>query len=275
MSKIKSLLLILINSNFIFCSPLRVNNSILDVGAAVETLADLLEPDVLSASQANNLNAEIIPNLSRLIKEFTANEGSELGIGAGMLEAGMVQVVENILVNGQELCGSENPSVNSSLIGGVTDELVSLTSSSTQTCFLLDTRVTGTDIRGSVIRKVVRTSDVECQQSCKDEPQCEFFLFFNDNHYQTWKRGECRLLRQQGENQENQPGHTSGPKTCPDTKQETRDKLKMLIQQTAEDTLDVECSRLASFESWRQAFVNQMQMNIKIQQRQVKLSEIL
>ena len=260
----KSLLLILLNSNFIFCSPLRVNNSILDVGAAVETLADLLEPDVLSASQANILNAEIIPNLSRLIKEFTANQGSELRIGAGFLEAGMVQVVENVLVNGEQLCSLDNPSVNSSLISGVADELASLTSSSTQTCFLVDTRVTGTDIRGSVIRKVVRTSDVECQRSCKDEPQCKFFLFFNDNHYQTWKRGECRLLRQQGENQENESGHTSGPKTCPDTKQDTRDNLETLIQQTAEDTLEVECSRLASFESWRAAFVEQMQMNIEM-----------
>ena len=263
MSKIKSLLLILLNSGLVFGSPLRVNNSILDVGAAVETLADLLEPDVLSASQANVLNAEIIPNLSRLIKEFTDGEGSEVGIGAGMLEAGMVQVVENILVNGQEICSAENPSLNSSLISGVTDELESLLqtnagSGKQTTCFLMDTRVTGTDIRGGVIKKVVRTSDVECQKSCQDEPECEFFLFFNDNHYQTWKRGECRLLRQQGENQENQPGHTSGPKTCPETGGDIRDQLETLLQQTAEDTIGMECSRLSSFESWRSEFVDQV-----------------
>ena len=259
----KSLLLVLLNSGLIVGSPVRVNNSILDLGMAVETLADLMDPDVKSASQVNSLSAEIIPNLVRLIKEFKEGEGSEVGIGAGMLEAGMVEVVENILVNAEEICNTENPSLNSSFINGVTDELASRTSD-TQSCFQLNTRVTGTDIRGSVIKKVVRTSDQECQKSCEQEPQCEYFLYFTDTHHQSWKHGECRLLRQQGEFQENEQGHTSGPKTCPDTKQDNIIKLKALIEKTVQDTLDVECSRLSSVESWKRDFVDQVEMNIEM-----------
>ena len=71
-------------------------------------------------------------------------------------------------------------------------------------------------------------------------------------------------MRQQGENQENQPGHTSGPKTCPETSGDTRVKLETLLQQTAEDTIGMECSRLSSFETWRSEFVDQVQMNIEM-----------
>ena len=70
-------------------------------------------------------------------------------------------------------------------------------------------------------------------------------------------------MRQQGDNQENQPGHTSGPKTCPETGGDTRVKLETLLQQTSEDTIGMECSRRSSFESWRSEFVDQVQMNIE------------
>ena len=115
---------------------------------------------------------------SLVTPEKLAQIVTDLGFPSSVIdqaEAGMVEVVENILVNAEEICNTEIPSLNSSFINGVTDELASRTSD-TQSCFHLNTRVTGTDIRGSVIKKVVRTSDQECQKSCEQEPQCEYFL---------------------------------------------------------------------------------------------------
>ena len=56
-------------------------------------------------------------------------------------------------------------------------------------------------MRNGIIRKTKENTVEDCQGRCQEENDCEFFLYFTDSHYQTWKRGECRLLRYQGEYQ--------------------------------------------------------------------------
>ena len=80
-------------------------------------------------------------------------------------------------------------------------------------CVQTDMRLTGTDVSGSRIREVYRSTDALCQAACVEEAECKYFLYFSQTHYQPWKRGACRLLRRGGDFVP-AAGHVSGPKTC-------------------------------------------------------------
>ena len=86
------------------------------------------------------------------------------------------------------------------LVGTVVGELFSghvkrTAETGAESCFKTDSRLSGTDMRNSVIKKTVVDSPEECQEKCVENSDCLYFLYFTDEHYQSWKRGECRLLR--------------------------------------------------------------------------------
>ena len=125
--------------------------------------------------------------------------------------------------------------------------------------------MSGTDIGGSVVKKTKEESDLNCQESCKDHPECNFFLFFTNTHYQTWKRGECRLLRFQGQYQPNQKGHTSGPSECDKVdSQDNYDQLKAFLTRTSDETLDLECSRLARARQEGRSLLKELENHVKL-----------
>jgi len=133
----------------------------------------------------------------------------------------------------------------------------SVDTTSNVTCFQDDMRLTGTDLPGSRIRETIRDTVLLCQEACRDDPDCQFFIYFSKKHYQPWKRRTCRLLRLQGEYQP-ASGHISGPQICPKSGSPGADadgaassggisglggKLRELFNTTLPEVLSIECER--------------------------------
>lgn len=83
-------------------------------------------------------------------------------------------------------------------------------------CFAEKGRYSGTDILASRIEETRAIDVQDCQVKCQSDPECNFFLFFDKNHYQRFKHLTCRLLRSKGQLKLDQLGHVSGPKFCTD-----------------------------------------------------------
>ena len=81
-------------------------------------------------------------------------------------------------------------------------------------CFHENARYSGTDLKGSIVRRIKARNASVCQEACQKNEDCKFFLYFSEDHKMWFKRGECRLLRFKGELQDNKLGHISGPKFC-------------------------------------------------------------
>ena len=234
-----------------------------EVEEALHIFVEEILPNVNSATQAATLNQEIIPNLSKLIHEFTIDNEASTGLGLADLENGMAKIVEEVLSKSLQCTGGQDMT-NSSLVQSITDDLTSKRVHD-DNCFQFNTRLSGTDIGGSVIKKIKEESDLNCQESCKDHPECNFFLFFTSTHYQTWKRGECRLLRFQGQYQPNQKGHTSGPSECDKVdSQDNYDQLKAFLTRTSDETLDLECSRLARARQEGRSLLKELENHVKL-----------
>ena len=236
-----------------------------EVEEALHIFVEEILPNVNFVTQAATLNQEIIPNLSKLIHEFTIDNEASTGLGLADLENGMAKIVEEVLSKSLQCTGGQDMT-NSSLVQSITDDLTSKRVHN-DNCFQLNTRLSGTDIGGSVIKKIKEESDLNCQESCKDHPECNFFLYFTSTstHYQTWKRGECRLLRFQGQYQPNQKGHTSGPSECDKVdSQDNYDQLKAFLTRTSDETLDLECSRLARARQEGRSLLKELENHVKL-----------
>ena len=59
-------------------------------------------------------------------------------------------------------------------------------------------RYTSTDRKASRIEENRSIDATSCQKKCQKHPECMYFLFFDSNHYQTFKHLTCRLLRSKG-----------------------------------------------------------------------------
>jgi hypothetical protein len=81
-------------------------------------------------------------------------------------------------------------------------------------CFIDNGRYSGTDYENGTIVQGLANSIEDCQNSCIDEKECQFFVYFKEDHQEQEKRKVCRLLRFDGILEENQIGHKSGPKFC-------------------------------------------------------------
>ena len=95
----------------------------------------------------------------------------------------------------------------------------------TQSCFSIKGRYTGTDLIDSRIKELRTLSTEECQEKCKEHPDCNYFLYFSLDHYQRFKHNTCRLLRFKGQLKPAEAGHISGPKRCM-TFREKEDTIK-------------------------------------------------
>ena len=83
-------------------------------------------------------------------------------------------------------------------------------------CIVVDGRYSGTDMKDGKIKEVRAKSPQHCQELCKLNKECQFFIYFSTSHYQRYKHKVCRFLRFSGEMELNQNGHVSGPQICPE-----------------------------------------------------------
>lgn len=83
-------------------------------------------------------------------------------------------------------------------------------------CFAEKGRYSGTDSLASRIEETRAVDVQDCQVKCQSHVECNFFLYFDKNHYQRFKHLTCRLLRSKGQLKLDQLGHVSGPKFCTD-----------------------------------------------------------
>ena len=95
-----------------------------EVEEALHIFVEEILPNVNSATQAATLNQEIIPNLSKLIHEFTIDNEASTGLGLADLENGMGKVVEEVLSKSLQCTGGQDMT-NSSLVQSITDDLTS------------------------------------------------------------------------------------------------------------------------------------------------------
>ena len=120
-----------------------------------------------------------------------------------------------------------------------------------ENCIVENSRYSGTDLMGSVVRVLKKSDTKQCQAECARDPECKFFLYFNKQHPQWFKHGVCRLLRVSGDMKMNDVGHVSGPKNCPDSKAQVESLFNRmdiiitpLIDQFCLDQMQIDNSKL-------------------------------
>ena len=95
-----------------------------EVEEALHIFVEEILPNVNFVTQAATLNQEIIPNLSKLIHEFTIDNEASTGLGLADLENGMAKIVEEVLSKSLQCTGGQDMT-NSSLVQSITDDLTS------------------------------------------------------------------------------------------------------------------------------------------------------
>ena len=167
---------------------------------AIWTFIDSVSEDLNQVTQMVVLQYQIIPLLSSSLGTLMRTNASlfsqDTGLGAAIQEK-MASVIQALLSTETEWCWCSEPERVEDLVGSVVSELFSghVKRTPETDCFKTDSRLSGTDMKNSVIKKTFVDSPEECQEKCVENSDCLYFLYFTDDHYQSWKRGECRLLR--------------------------------------------------------------------------------
>ena len=167
---------------------------------AIWRFIDSVSEDLNQVTQMAVLQYQVIPLLSTSIASLMTTNASlfskDTELGAAIQEK-MASVIQALWSTQSDWCWCSEPERVEDLVGTVVAELFSAHVQRTpQTdCFKTDFRLSGTDMRNGVIKKTFVDSPEECQEKCVENSDCLFFLYFTDDHYQSWKRGECRLLR--------------------------------------------------------------------------------
>ena len=221
----------------------------------VDAFVSDISPAIESVSQAQVVNNQIVPALSKLILNFTSNNDDVAG---EEIETVANKMTEDFLADSELICQDVGDGVD---VDTLADDLLSQLGGAGKECFRENSRLSGTDIGGSVISKDKQETVEDCQEKCAETDECNFFLYFTDEHYQTWKRGECRLLRQQGEYQDDQAGHTSGPKVC-DTDQELETEVKIFLTGVNNEIKKIECTRLERQRDFYSSFTTMFKMKL-------------
>ena len=168
---------------------------------AIWTLIDSVSEDLNQVTQMVVLQYQVIPMLSNSIENLMTANPSLFSQDSGLmlkadLEEKMASVIQALLSTENEWCWCSEPEHVEDLVGTAMGELYSGHAKRiAESCFKTDYRLSGTDKRNSVIKKTKVDSPEKCQEKCVENSDCLYFLFFTDEHYQSWKRGECRLLR--------------------------------------------------------------------------------
>ena len=218
-------------------------------------------PELLG-NRLRELMAKIQENSSVKEMESFANEKlpafiesrvkGKLGSGADMdsLQAQIVQKFEKIAKEADlsEICLNGTASTLSPM--EIDDLGMDDISNDPGFCILNNTRLSGTDIRGSRIRETRAATVLGCQQECLKDLECEYFIYFTKQHYQRYKHETCRLLREGGQAQGNQRGHMSGPKKCSDQDVEmTVKELREFLDSELGKMMDGRCRELERLHS--------------------------
>ena len=170
---------------------------------AIWTLIDSVSEDLNQVTQMVVLQYQVIPLLSASIENLMTTKASLFSEDSGLrtdIEEKIASVIQALLSTETEWCWCEEPEHVEELVGTVVGELFSghvkrTAETGAESCFKTDSRLSGTDKKNSVIKKTKVDSPEECQEKCVENSECLYFLYFTDDHYQSWKRGECRLLR--------------------------------------------------------------------------------
>ena len=170
---------------------------------AIWTFIDSVSEDLNQVTQMVVLQYQIIPMLSASLENLMTTNASlfsqDTGLGAD-IQVKMASVIQALWSSETEWCWCSEPEHVEDLVAKVVGELYSghverTPQTGAESCFKTDSRLSGTDMRNGVIKKTFVDSPEECQEKCVENSDCLYFLYFTDNHYQSWKRGECRLLR--------------------------------------------------------------------------------
>ena len=167
--------------SFINPLPIKVTDEeALLIISQINSFVDDFGTSVDAQTRNNVLQTEIIPNLSKSIESFLKEND---GITSQQLELGAGKLVENILLNSETYCKDEENSVDIehydvNLLESVTDDLVP-NNSNKESCFYLNTRLSGTDVPGGVVKKAVQSTVEKCQEDCAQNEACNFFLYFH------------------------------------------------------------------------------------------------
>ena len=166
---------------------------------AIWTLIDSVSEDLNQVTQMVVLQYQVIPMLSTSLENLMTANASLFSQDSGLrvdLEEKMASVIQALLSTETEWCWCSEPEHVEDLVGTAMGELYSGHAKRiAESCFKTDSRLSGTDKKNSVIKKTKVDSPEECQEKCVENSDCLYFLYFTDEHYQSWKRGECRLLR--------------------------------------------------------------------------------
>ena len=142
---------------------------------ALQTFLAEISPDIEAVSQAQVVNYDLIPSLSKLLRDFT-NTNEDVAIQD--LDRVIGQVAEDILLSGSDICGEKIQ-----LAPELADNLLGDDAGVEEDCFRQDSRLSGTDISGSVISKNKQPTVEDCQKKCFETDECNFFLYFDQDHY--------------------------------------------------------------------------------------------
>ena len=170
---------------------------------AIWTFVNSVSEDLNQVTQITVLQHRVIPMLSASIDDLMTTNASLFSRDSGLktdIEEKMATVIQALLSTETEWCWCSEPEHVEELVGTVMAELYSGHDKRTaakegESCFKTDSRLSSTDMKNGIIKKTVVDSPEECQENCVENSDCLYFLYFTDDHYQSWKRGECRLLR--------------------------------------------------------------------------------
>ena len=230
-----------------FPVPKAVSNSTFD--AFIENI----EADLDYATKGRVVTEKMIPHLTKSASHFIENvvmNFTNIDISLEV-ETALQDLISKYLIESKLVCEGYLPVLDPTVFRKVTKNLlinVVYEEPDIKECILQNTRLSGTDMKNSQIRETFKESAEECQEECSSEEECQFFLFFTVDHYQSWKHGRCRLLRMAGMQQRNQQGHSSGPKFCQQIKT-FEQVIYSFLEETVIDTLAFECNRSAKFQS--------------------------
>ena len=170
---------------------------------AIWTFIEAVSGDLDQVTQMVVLQSQVIPmlmtSINTLMTTNTSLFSEDTGLGADIQDK-MASVVQALWSVETEWCWCSEPEHVEDLVMTVVGELYSghvkrTPDTGGDSCFKTDSRLSGTDMRNSVIKKTKVDSAEDCQEKCVENSDCQYFLYFTDDHYQSWKRGECRLLR--------------------------------------------------------------------------------
>ena len=136
-------------------TPMLISSVSLD--DVVDAFVSDISPAIESVSQAQVVNNQIVPALSKLILNFTSNNDDVAG---EEIETVATKMTEDFLADSELICQDVGDGVD---VDTLADDLLSQSGGAGGECFRENSRLSGTDIGGSVISKDKQETVEDCQ----------------------------------------------------------------------------------------------------------------